>query len=348
MPLMRISTPHVAPASSLDHPRSGFTIRAMTDADWPLVQAGFAHSFWDAHPPSVWDWRYQRHRHTDAHPGWCGCLAQDDRHGRVIAWLGAGIHRAWGDGQAQTVLLPSDSFSHPDWRNGGKRSPYVQVETAFHRRQMGHAAWSVGFGLDRRMKLAFLSGNALPLNSGQWMHAQVPPAIDHQGAHVQLGLTQFDTAEWDALWQQRRRQVAWSLVRDQAFLSWRFDPRQGKHYQRIAVRTATSPVPLGYIVLLPRSATESVWIDSVLPQRPEQWRDLWGLLCAWLHRQGVRRLLTYVTPACPEYPLFQGLGWQVCPSPLPVLAGFRLYDPRLSSQDMPQQYAFTLADSDLF
>jgi hypothetical protein len=138
------------------------------------------------------------------------------------------------------------------------------------------------------------------------------------------------------------------LVRDRAFLSWRFDPRQGKTYHRIALRTATSPLPLGYIVLRQHSATDMVWVDSILPDQPEQLRDAWGLLGAWLHRQGIGRLLTYTTPGCPEYALFQGFGWQTCESPLPVLPGFRLYDPQLSPQEMMQSYAFTLGDSDLF
>jgi hypothetical protein len=325
-----------------------FTVRAMLDADWPLVQAGFAHSFWDCHPPSVWNWRYQRHLHQGSREGWRGWLAQEHQRGEVIAWLAAGVHKGWGAGQTQTVLLPSDSFSRPEWRSGGKRSPYVQVETAFHQHQVGHAAISLGFGLDRRMKLAFLSGNALPFSSGQWMQAHIDPNMRHQGSSVMLELTQFEGSQWDALWQQRREKVAWSLVRDQAFLSWRFHPRQGKAYHRIAIKAATSPVPLGYVVLHHRSPTETVWVDSILPTQPEQLRDMWGLLCAWLHRQGMRRFLTYVTPGCPEYALFHGFGWQPCEAPLPVLPGFRLYAPALSVQDIMQQYAFTLGDSDLF
>lgn len=339
---MNTTTATTTPSSA------GFTVRAMQDADWPLVQAGFAHSFWDCHPPSVWNWRYQRHWHSHTRQGWRAWLAQAHGQDRVIAWQAASVHRGWGAGQECTILLPRDNFTHPDWRSGGRRSPYVQVETAFHQHQMGDAALSLGFGLDRRLKLAFLSGNATPFGSGQWMQATVEPAMRHQGHSVQLGLTQFQEAEWDALWQQRRTQVAWSLVRDQAFLSWRFDARQGKTYHRIALRAATSPVPLGYIVLNHRSPTETVWVDSILPVHPEQLRDTWGLLCAWLHRQGIRRLLTYTTPGCPEYALFQGLGWHTCAPPLPVLPGFRLYQPDLSAQHMMQQYAFTLADSDLF
>ncbi|MEN9842771.1 MAG: hypothetical protein RLZZ612_600 [Pseudomonadota bacterium] len=336
------TTATAAPASN------SFTIREMQDSDWPLVQAGFAHSFWDSHPPSVWDWRYQRHLHSAPRQGWRAWLAQAHERGEVIAWQAASVHQGWREGHACTIVLPRDNFTHPHWRSGGKRSPYVQVETAFHQHQIGYATLGLGFGLDRRLKLAFLAGNAIPFSTGQWMQATVEPDMRHQGHSVQLSLTEFEEPEWDALWQQRRTQVAWSMVRDQAFLHWRFHARQGKVYHRIAIRSATSRVPLGYIVLQHRSPTETLWVDGVLPPHPEQLRDTWGLLGRWLHRQGLQRFLTYTTPGCPEYALFQGFGWQTCAAPLPVLSGFRLYESGLSNQDVLQHYAATLADSDLF
>lgn len=347
IPSFSADVPMTATAPVSAHP--GFSVREMTDDDWPLVQAGFAHSYMDCHAPATWDWRFQRH--LPAAQGWRGWLAQATEPGQgpdTVAWVAAGVHAGWLRHRPHTILLPRDNYSHPQWRSGGKRSPYVQVETAFHAHQTGFAALSLGFGLDRRIRLAFLSGIAQPFEGGQWMQAPVSARTPHQGCSVQLGLTCFDTPEWDALWLQRREKVGWSLVRDQAFLSWRFDPRQGRTYHRLAVRSATSPVPLGYLVWQLRSPTEAVLVDSILPTAPQQLRDTWGLVSTWLHRQGVRQALTFVARGCPEWPGLHALGWAPCPAPLPTLPGFRLYGNEHSARDVNDHYAFTLADSDLF
>lgn len=320
-----------------------FIVREMTLADWPLVQAAFTHSFLDCHEPDTWAWKF-RTDHPNSWRGWVAWHPQDG----VIACLAATAHRTLLKGTSATVLHGSDSFSHPRWRNGGKRSPYVQMETAFQAHQPGFAAIGLGFGLNRRMKLAFLTGNLQPFQGGTWLQCPVVPSSDTPGCSVQLTITRFEHTEWNELWAQRSQRVRWSLVRDQSFLSWRFDPRQGHTYHCFALRSTAAQLPLGYMVLRLTGGTQAVLVDCVLPTQPQQVRDSWNQLTQWLSRLGITHVLTYMAHACPEHTALHHLGWSACPPPLSVLPAFTLYDSAYSAQEINRHYAFTLADTDLY
>lgn len=319
--------------------------RAVTHADWPRVQAGFAHSFLNCHTPETWAWKFRTHDDR----GWRGWIAQEKSTQAVVAFLGGSVHSAQLGDKSAPIVLPSDSYSHPNWRSGGKRSPYIVNETAFHTHQRGFAALSVGFGLDRRMQLAFrLQRNSHPFEGGAWMQFLPTSGFPPHGCSIQLTSTDFTGSEWNALWQQRSRQKVWGLIRDQAFLSWRFDARQGHRYHRFAIRSATSAVPLGYVVLRLIGAGNAVLVDSVFPTALQQQRDTWNGLTAWLNQRGIKRVITFISRACPELQSLKDFGWTDCASPMPVMPGFTIYEQHLSQDEINHKYAMTLADSDLY
>lgn len=324
-------------------PPAPYTVREMSHVDWPRVQAGFAHSVLDCHTPETWTWKFG----TDTPNGWRAWVACHPEDG-VIAFLGATAQRAQLKGIAVTTLHCSDTFTHPRWHSCGQHAPHVHIETAFQAHQQGFAALSLDFGLDSRMKLGFLSGNLLPFHGGTWLQSLVRSSAARPGDSVQLDITHFESPEWTGLWAQRGHHMRWSLVRDHAFLAWRFDPRQGRAYHCFALRSATTPLPLGYVVVRLIGSAQAVLIDCVLPPQLQQVRDAWGLLGLWLGRQGIQRVITYMADACPEQRALRQLGWSPCQPPLPVLPGFTLYDSRYSAEDINRHYAFTLADTDLY
>ncbi len=319
--------------------------RAMSHADWPLVQAGFAHSFLKCHTPETWAWKFRTHDER----GWRGWITQEKRTRAVVAFLGGVVHAAQLGDKSVSIILPSDSYSHPDWRSGGKHAPFILNETAFHTHQSEFAALSLGFGLDRRMQLAFrLQRNSHPFVGGAWMQFLPTRGLPPRGCSIQLTSTDFGESQWNAFWQQRSRRVALSLIRDQAFLSWRFDSRQGHRYHRFAIRSATSLVPLGYVVLKLIDADNAVMVDSAFPTMLQQQRDTWNALTGWLNQRGIKRMITFISRACPELQSLKDFGWADCAAPMPVLPGFVLYAMHLSQDEINHKYAMTLADSDLY
>jgi hypothetical protein len=331
---------------------SALTLRPLTVPDWPAVEASFTHSFTDCRPGSIWDWRFQRQLPTTPEQGYSGMVVTDNGP-EVAAFVGASHHRGWLYGQEIPLRRASDHFTHPGWRAqlSGRRGLFLQTEAAYLNDCLASGSLCLGIGLERRVRLGHLGGGlSHPYASGEWWRSRLTPP-EQPGRSVLLAATDFaDTAIWDALWQERRQTQRAGLIRDGAFLRWRFDDRQGRPYWRFALRHWFSPTPLGYLVLTaagPRQPHQAMLVDAVLPTDPQLARDAWAQLGLWLKARGIDEVLTYTAPACPEYPLWPALGFLPSATPLPV-AGVFLPTPQLPAAAFERDYAFTLADSDLF
>lgn len=317
----------------------------MTEADWPAVRAGFAHAFADARPPAVWDWRFRRH---DGAAGWSGWIAPAPD-GSVAAFVGASRHRGWLDGAECEIQIGRDHYSHPRWRGAtaGRRGVYARTETAFLDSIAGEAALCLGFGQARRVRLGQQLGISTPLAGGQWLACDLSEAPS-AGVLTLVRPADFADPAWDAFWRARRARIRAGICRDAAFLAWRFDPRQGIDYRRLGVHALASPEPAGYLVWRPLAAGSAVLVDAALPGDPQGARDAWSQAARDLRRRGVGRVVTFSTPASPEHALWPLLGFRPCPAPLAAQPVYRAFRAALGDGRMERDYAFTLADGDLF
>jgi hypothetical protein len=192
----------------------------MTDADWPAVEGGYAHSLIDCRAPQVWDWRYQRHVPQQA--GWVGWITQAPD-GAVAAFIGGSVHRGWVHGAEHPFILARDSFSHPRWRAqaGARRGPFTRTEAAFNLACDTEAAICLGFALDRRVRLGTLAGACRPYAQGQWWQAPLTSQIEPVECVCQALGTIFRIRGMPCGTSGGRMQ-RWDGARP-GFLSWRFD-----------------------------------------------------------------------------------------------------------------------------
>lgn len=324
-------------------------VRAMTESDWPAVQVGFTHSFIDHRTPAVWAWRYQWHLPNQS--GWRGWISQAPD-GSVAAFVGASVHRCWLQGQEQTLLLAGDHYSHPVWRSRAgtsRQGPFVLTEREFHTACAHEAALAVGIGLDRRVRLGVLSGACTPYKGGHWW--RLPLTVvqgKDRGYTIQVLPTNFAELTWDALWAERRQGLLAALVRNQKFLAWRFDDRQGRTYWRFALWSVASAAPVGFIVLTPAEPGRAILVDLMLPEQPQAVRDAWFQVACWLQERGISQVDTLLGCACAAHHWLPMLGFTPIAPPLPVQPIYRCYAPLPNGIDFDRDYAFTLADSDLY
>jgi hypothetical protein len=322
-------------------------VRAASDADWPAIEAGYAHSFLDCRPPRVWHWRYGRHLSGPAQ--WRGSIVVD-KEGAALGFVGGSLHRGWVLGREQPFVIGRDNFRHPSASAGlgARQSAFARAEIDFHEICSAEACLSVGFGLDRRSRLGALLGTTLPYESGHWWSAEFGTPIENTAASIRAIPTDFRGPEWDHFWRVRRRRIRMGLVRDSTFLSWRFDERQGRNYWRFAIYSWCSDTPAGYVVLTSAPSGQAVLVDAALPEDIAGARAAFGQIESWLAARGITRLLAFSGPGCPEHKLWPGLGLRPCESPLAARALYRMYSPREGNLDFNRDYAFTLADSDLY
>lgn len=320
--------------------------RWMTAADWPAVEAGFAHSFRDCRAGPVWDWRYRR-----ADPAaWCGVVAPAPD-GGIAAFVAGTRQRAWVRGRAATVVVCGDNYTAPAWRSAasGRNGLFARAAHLFFDAQPDDVAACVGVANARRVRLTERLGINRTCATAQW-HLWTPTPEASHGLSCLVQACDFAAAgaEWDRLWEARQAVQRAGLVRDRAFLSWRFDARHGREYWRFALRSVFAPDALGYLVLTPYGADGAVLVDAVLPPQLQVARDAWGQIAAWLARRGVGRVWTLASVACPEAILLPAMGFRPAAAPLASLPAFAAYPAWLDTAAFERDYAYTLADSDLF
>jgi hypothetical protein len=322
------------------------TPRPMTQADWPPVQAAFAHSFTDCRPPSVWEWRY-----AHASEGWLGSVCPS-QNGQIASFVGGARHKAWLWGKESELVVGQDSFSHPSFRAqaSGRRGLFIRTEIHFFAQcaQSGIALY-LGFELERKLKLGEILGTHQRYEGGQWWQMELGPSPRPPSAFaVWLDKADFSHPHWDAFWKQRQQHIQASLVRDSAFLSWRFDPRQGQTYACFAIRRISEPAPIGYMVFAVPASGPTVLVDAVFPEAPQASRAAWEQAAFWLSQKGIRRVITFFGVGCPEAAHLPFLGFAPCESPMPTAPAFHVMNPHISAEAFQKSYAFTLADSDLY
>jgi hypothetical protein len=321
--------------------------RWMTADDWPAVEAGFAHSFRDCRASPVWDWRFRR---SDS-SGWRGVVVNAPD-GSIAAFVGGTCLPAWVNGRAATIILSGDNYSAPSWRGmaTGRNGLFARAARLFFDALPGDVAACVGVANARRVRLTERLGVNRACESAHWYRWVPSTGAGNTGLSCVTMPCDFATcvAEWDQLWEKRRAVQRAGLIRNGAFLIWRFAARQGREYWCFALRSIFSPGAMGYIVLTPYGEDAAILVDSVLPPQPQAARDAWGQVAAWLLRRGIVRVSTLMSAACPEIALASALGFQPTSPPLDVLPAFRSYPAWLSPSNFEKDYAFTLADSDLF
>jgi hypothetical protein len=322
--------------------------RPMSNADWTSVESAYAHSFSDCRSAAVWDWRFQRRMPMQS--GWRGWICPAPDGDDVAAFSGGSMHRGWLAGSDISIVLSRDSFTHPSWRAlaSGRRGLFARTEDAFHQACKSDATLCLGIGLDRRVRLGALLGISTPYPGGQWYRQELERDPPSAGRSCTVLPTDFHELHWSALWQLRRSRVRMSLVRDTNFLAWRFADQQGRTYWRFGLYGLDSQTPLGYLVLTMAEPNRAILVDAILPESTQQARDGLRQINRWLVSRGVRWVDTFCGTACPEFSTWPTMGFRSINPPLPVMPVYRIYDASISDLRFVQDYAFTLADSDLY
>ncbi len=320
----------------------------MLETDWESVESAYAHSFNDCRTSAVWDWRFQRQQL--AQTGWRGWVCPAPGGEGVAAFVGGSLHRGWMDGTDIRIVLARDNFTHPTWRglSSGRRGLFPKTEEAFHQDCQQEAALCLGLGLDRRVRLGTLLGIAKTYPCGYWYRSTLNREPNPAGHTCMAVPTTFVEPHWNALWYQRRQQVRMSLVRDANFLAWRFADQQGRDYWRFGLHDVTRGTPLGYVVLTSAEPGRAILVDAILPISPQQVRDGLRQINRWLHEHDVSTVDTFCGAGCPENSVWPAMGFLPIEAPLPVLPVYRIYDASISDIRFVRDYAFTLADSDLY
>jgi hypothetical protein len=263
--------------------------------------------------PDEWRWTYT------GNPGgtriW---LALDGP--RVAAHYGAQPFRVLCDGRERTFSHVIDSMVHPDYRRGLKREGlFATLSRRFVDETVGPGKDVLIFGWPIpsawRMSKTFIG---LRIVRRQLLLAAEPGS---GGTELPAGvevLPRFD-AGVRALYETCAAHWGASVIRDRAWLDWRFVDKPRAAYRILAVRSAGTLA--GYAVFrasdwpVPRTGIVADWL---VPRDSQEVADLLRrALMAEGRRTGCERLLAMFPEWDQTFDWFQGYGWRVVPTNYP-------------------------------
>jgi len=324
-----------------------YTIRPFQPGDEPGIIATFNAAFGENDPNFVprtreeWDWAFARNP-----AGQRIWVAESE--GVIAAQCAALPYRVLIDGKPSSFTQGVDSMVHPDHRRGLRR-PGLYVETArpFFEQFGGlggdilHYGWPVEPAW--RIGRTFLGYEIVRT---QTIHFCEPGAGTHEIPREVVRLSRFDE-DVGALYRRCQTQWGASVVRDPAYLNWRFVEKPRVRYHLFGVRGAGGLS--GYAIYrraewpVPGTALVMDWL--VPAEEPEVGELLREALLAQARADGARVVLAVFPDWTPWNLRFQEWGWRVHSSDY-LLIGI-IQDPRYDTWWLREHWWYQLAELDV-
>jgi len=325
-----------------------YEIRPYRDGDEHAILATynlvFAEGKESYEPRTVDDWAWTYRENPAGLRVWLGMDGE-----RVAAHYAALPYRVRIDGHEAVFGQLIDSMVHPDDRRGLKREGlFASVARGLIDATTGPERDYVLFGWPVpaawRMSKTFLGSQLVRRQN--LLSGEPAPGSPELPAGVEL-LERFDESV-DALYE--RCAPAWgaSVVRDRAWLAWRFERHPFHRYRLLGARAGDGSLA-GYAVLrfsdwpVPGCGIVADWM--VPPDAPEVAELLHAATMAEARRHGAARVLAVFPEWDRWFDWFQGLGWRVSPSAYPFAAIPR--HPRYDRYWLRDHWWTTFAEMDL-
>ena len=328
---------------------SDYDIRPFRPGDEAGLVATFNATFGENDPNFVprtmeeWRWAFE------ANPAGQRIWVAEAEDGTIAAQCAALPYRVRIDGRDHTFTQGVDSMVHPDHRRGLRR-PGLFVATAkpFFRQYGGlggdilHYGWPVEPAW--RIGKTFLGYEIVRTQT--ILLREMDPGSSELPDGVQAPERFGD--EVLELYERCARDWGTSLLRDAAYMNWRFVDRPGVDYDLLTVRSASGGLA-GLAVFRradwPVADTGLVMDWLVPPDEPAVAGQLHEALCARARATGCRTLLAVMPDVSPWFARFQDWAWRVHSSDY-LLIGI-IQDPRYDTFWLRRNWWYQLAELDV-
>ncbi|MEO0651720.1 MAG: hypothetical protein AAFZ65_13675 [Planctomycetota bacterium] len=321
-----------------------YTIREYREGDMPSLTETFNLVFGTERTEA--EWRYIH----DQNPAGLRLWVAVTEDGQAVCQYSARPYRHWMDGRERGFAEIIDSFVHPDHR-AGLKSPGLFIRTAlpffpaYGSAEPPGDAVHYGWPVEQAYRIGQLYLHYNVFRSQTVLGRPVPAGSDQLPDGVRV-LERFD-ASVDRLYARCRDGWGTSVIRDAAFLNWRFADNLLHDYTVLAVDGSDGLA--GYLVfraadwLTPGTGVLADWlVDADDPAAAELLREA---LFAQARRAGKVAVAGFLPEWSAWFERFQTWGFGVFPTEYYMVG--RTFDPNHSLWWLRDHWWFTLADSDL-
>lgn len=315
-------------------------VRPYRPGDETAIQRAFSEVFQRSREPAEWRWKFLRPpRGSRIELGF-------DPAGDLLAQYAAIVlDVAWQDERLLAGQIV-DVFSRHRGGLGRRSGPFLATTESFlaRCRQPDGLAFVYGFPGDRHQRLGKISGlyNETAEIERLTIEAQPRPQPVERVRWLAEG---YDATASDTLWRRAAKRYPVAVVRDAAWVRWRYAEKPGAEYVQLAVRRLGEPRAWG---VLATSGAVARWLDLVWDG--EDASDL-ALLEANLrrraHQAGAERVELWLRGDRVAAGVLRELGWRGETEPV-VRLGAIVFAPPVTLDRIYGELYLTMGDCDHF
>ena len=326
---------------TVDVPAGRFPARGYLRDDEARVLALWKIAFGKELALDIWRWKY-----ADNPFGNRILLTLDpDNEIAVVMYSGVPYRTNWNGRTVEMVQL-MDIMSHPDYRKTGL---FVKsAESYFDLFAGGDSVLYYGipgqYHYDIGAKYLAYSG----LESGVAYFEGEPRALARPAGMFSGRLEASDEVDsgLDQLWSDLEGHYPLSVIRDAAFLRWRFGSHPTRRYTIYTFRSSLARKLRACAVVAFDNETATI-VDLVLPPEQKTGVDFLAQVAAACAARGAEKVAVWVPGSHFSAVVLGAAGFVSKPEPLGIVPTARSFDPDLEIPWVSDNLYYTMADSDL-
>jgi len=321
--------------------RGIFVIRPYQPEDEGRVLSLWKTAFQKEMPESLWRWKYRENPF-----GYRILLCVNDAGDPVVMYGGIPYQANWKGKRVEITNL-MDIMSHPDYRKTGL---FIQT---------GNAFFDTFGGPDRSVLLYGFPGK-LHFEIGQkyMVYRKLTADVAYlsvEPAHLIPSITQspgyLEPAgdvddSFDRLWESCKGSYPLAIIRNAAFLRWRYGNHPLKRYEIWKYRTTQQGAMDAYAVLSIADGKASL-SDILAPPSGICLSNVFGLLGKMLDERGINVLETWLPRGHFMTHAALSSGFNPYPEPTGIIPTIRIFDPLLTFEWGCDHMYYSMADGDL-
>ncbi len=294
-------------------------------------------------PTEEFQWKYEKNPE-----GFIMVLCFNEDGHPVVAY-GCLLYRVHRNGQTTIWWQTVDIMSHPKYRGliSGRQGLFVETAKWFdeYAKTIGSKP-QFGFPGERSYRLGSLLLNFIKADPEPgYLELPVKSHLLNRFKRKNIHFTEVDHFDQrvDQLWQSLSKDYSFAVVRDLAYLNWRFDQRPAVQYQKYYLHRPNSRDTEGYAVFRIISNKEVVLVDLLVSPQEKTIREVVHSMTALPFLKN-KTLKLWLSSRNKLFSSLKKTGFQSFNEPWKWQPCFKL------ANDQPPQIPFfyTLGDADLY
>ena len=291
-----------------------------------------------------WRWKYL------ANPYGNRILLCVKQTGEVVVLYGGIPYRSRLATSSVEIIHLSDIMSHPDIRKTGL---FIKTVEAFISYFSGpeKAVFFYGFPGKYHFDIGQKYLEYRELGTGvAFLSAMVEDfSVQTSTGGIVVKTSTTDEAKHNTIWNSCREYYPFSVIRDHAFLNWRFYQNPTRSYMVYAYALHSDSVFSGYAVFTAGEVEGTmILVDLIMPPSADSVQDFFSILSKIFISENVKRIKTWLPANHFLIALLVSSGFSVSPEPLGFIPTGRSFSPALPWNWGSRNMFYSMADADLF